>query len=141
MKEVAILVGRQGAGKTYYCRHALADYIRLCQDEGPRCFEGLFDHYCQLMDRGIERIVIDRTNPTARRRKQFAAAAKARGYRVKIIYFDLPRELCEGRIGQRDDHPTLGPRKMHQAINAYESRLVVPTTDECDELIIVRHED
>jgi len=138
MKEVAILVGRQGAGKTQYALAALADYVRICQDEGPHQFERLFGRYRKLLDEGTERIVIDRTNPTPARRKQFADAAREKGYRVKIIYFDVPREICERRIASRTDHPTLSPEKMHQAIDGYESRLVVPSERECDELVIVR---
>ena len=140
MKEIAILVGRQGAGKTRYAQTALPDYIRICQDEGPRQFERLFRRYQKLLDEGAERIVIDRTNPTLARRKQFADAARARGYRVKIIYFDVSREICEQRIASRGDHPTLKPEKMRQAIDGYESRLIVPTEQECDELVIVRED-
>jgi predicted kinase len=138
MKEVVILVGRQGAGKTRYCLTSLLHHTRICQDEGPRDFERLFRRYERALEAGVERIVIDRTNPTSQRRTLFADAARARGYRVRIVYFDVPRELCERRITGRGNHPTLTLDKMHQAINAYESRLIVPTEDECDELVIIR---
>ncbi len=141
MKELVILVGRQGAGKTRYCQAALPDYTRICQDEGPHQFEKLLHRYEELLEDGVERIVIDRTNPTRERRELFAELARARGYRVKIVYFDVPREVCERRILGRPNHPTLAAEKMHQAINAYESRLTPPTKDECDELVIIREDE
>ncbi len=69
-----------------------------------------------------------------------AVLARVRGYQVRIVYFDVSREVCEKRILQREDHPTLTPEKMRQAINGYESRLVLPTEDECDELVILRED-
>jgi len=141
MKELVILVGRQGSGKTFYAERELADHVRICQDEGPRRFEGLFRHYQDLLDQGTERIVIDRTNPTRNRRKQFIDAARAAGYRVRIIYFDVPRSVCEQRILARGAHPTLQADRMHQAIAGYESRFEMPTRDECDELVVIKEND
>jgi len=138
MGEVTILVGRQGAGKTHYCRTNLPDHVRVCQDEGPARFESLLQHYRTLLERGVERIVIDRTNPRRQGRMQFARLARERGYRVRIVYFDVPREVCERRILQRPNHPTLQASQMHQAINRFESLLEMPTQDECDELVVCR---
>ncbi len=137
MKEVVILVGMPGCGKTHYCRTALPQHVRASQDEGPRHFAGVFAKYLQLLEAGTEQIVVDRTNPMADQRGRFVAAARQRGYRVRIIYFDLPRTVCEQRIRQRSDHPTLDVRRMHQAINRYLTMLNVPQRAECDELLIV----
>ena len=138
MKELIILVGRQGSGKTFYAERELTGCVRVCQDEGPRHFDGLFRHYQDLLDQGVERIVIDRTNPTRTRRRQFAEAARAAAYRVKIIYFDVPRRVCQERILAREDHPTLEADEMYQAIADYESRFEMPAADECDELVVIR---
>jgi len=140
MKEVVILVGRQGAGKTWYCQTALPEYKRISQDEGPRRFGSLFRHYCDLLESGVEKIVIDRTNPLRWQRKRFADLAKSHGYRVKIIYFDVPRSLCERRILERKDHPTLKPEKMADAIDHFESVFEMPQADECDELVIIKQD-
>ncbi len=137
MKEVVILVGRQGAGKTRYCQTALSVHTRVSQDEGPRQFERLFRRYRRRLDQGVERIVIDRTNPARRQRKLFADAARAHGYRVKIIHFNAPRDVCEKRIVQRAGHPTLTPEKMRHAIDGYERQLDIPTEEECDELVVI----
>lgn len=141
MKDVVILVGRQGAGKTLYCQTDLPNHLRVSQDEGPKRFERLFRRYVLLLDEGTDRIVIDRTNPTRLRRKLFAEAARSHGCHVKIVYFDVTREVCERRIGLRENHPTLGLEKMHEAIAHYEDRFEMPTEDECDELVIVRLDD
>ena len=140
MKEVVILVGMQGAGKTHYCEHYLPAHMRICQDEGPREFDRLFRRYERAVEEGVERIVIDRTNPTRTKREQFARAGRAGGYRVRIVYFDVPREICERRITDRRNHPTLSVEKMHQAIGAYMFRLEVPAEEECDELVVIRPE-
>ena len=135
--EVVILVGMQGAGKTHYCRRALSGHVRLSQDEGPRTYAGVRRRLGEMLDAGAERIVIDRTNPLASQRREFVRLARARGRRATIVYFDVPRAVCEQRIRQRTTHPTLGEAKMHEAIANFLRHLTVPTADECDELLVV----
>ncbi len=138
MKEVVILVGMPGSGKTHYCLTMLPEHVRLSQDEGPRLFAGVFRRYLQLLEAGVERIVIDRTNPIATQRAQFIAAARQSGYRAKIIYFDVPRDLCQQRISDRTSHPTLDAQRMDQAIQHYLNRLDVPRKEEVEELTVLR---
>ncbi|MCJ7544095.1 MAG: ATP-binding protein [Phycisphaerae bacterium] len=137
MKEVVILVGMPGSGKTHYCRTGLPHHVRASQDEGPRHFAGVFAKYLKLLEAGTEQVVVDRTNPMAAQRAQFVAAARQRGYRVRIIHFDLPRALCEQRIRQRSGHPTLDAGRMAQAINRYLATLDAPQREECDELLVL----
>ena len=94
--------------------------------------------YEGLLDEGAERIVIDRTNPWRWQRERFAEAARERGYRVRIIHFDVPREVCERRIRDRTDHPTLPPERMHEALDRFETALEPPTKGESD-VLQVRH--
>jgi len=138
MKELIILVGMQGCGKTHYCRTVLPNYSRVSQDEGPKYFEGIVRHLEQLLETGTEQIVIDRINPLRWQRERFSDFAKKHGYKVKIIYLEVPRKTCEQRILQRKDHPTLGPEKMKEALSRFATILEKPTEDECDELVIVR---
>lgn len=137
-RELVILVGMQGAGKTYYCEHFLRDYERISQDEGPRSYQGIVTRLHELLLKGVPRIVIDRTNPMREQRKTFAEMAIAAGYYLKIIYFDVPEEICRERIRLRKDHPTLPTDKIEKAIAAYKSNLITPKSDECHELLVVR---
>ena len=71
-RELVILVGMQGAGKTYYGKKSLRDYERISQDEGPRSYPGVVRRLHELLLAGVPRIVIDRTNPMRGQRKKFA---------------------------------------------------------------------
>lgn len=71
VRELVVLVGMQGAGKTYYCETVLADYERISQDEGPRSYSGILLLLQDLLRRGVPRIVIDRTNPMRYQRADF----------------------------------------------------------------------
>lgn len=137
-REVVILVGMQGCGKTYYSKTALPDYQRISQDEGPRTYPGVLRKLEDLLREGASRIVIDRTNPMRYQREKFAGLARAAGYRVKIVYFDVPEKTCREQILKRKEHPTLTEDRMDQAIARYVSALDIPTPEECDELIVRR---
>jgi predicted kinase len=135
--ELVILVGMQGAGKTYYCETVLSDYERISQDEGPRAYPGILLRLRELLDKGAPRIVIDRTNPRRHQREDFAVLARGAGYRLKIIYLDAPADICRERILKRQGHPTLTAARMQPAIARYSSDLDIPTSDECDELQVL----
>lgn len=137
-REVVILVGMQGAGKTHYCRTELSAYERICQDEGPRTYSGVLNRLKELLAAGVPLIVMDRTNPARYQREEFAALARGAGYRVKIIYFDTPVEICRERVRSRKGHPTLAEDRMNEAMAMYASRLEVPKAEECDELVVVK---
>jgi predicted kinase len=136
-RELLILVGMPGSGKTYYCQHFLGDHARISQDEGPRRFEGIVRKLRGMLTEGVRAIVMDRTNPGREQRKTFAEMARAAGYRVKIIHFDIPEQVCEKRIRRRKGHPTLGADRMAEAIAAYQRNFEPPSADECDDLLVV----
>lgn len=77
-RELLILVGMPGSGKTYYCQHLLRDHARISQDEGPRRFEGIVRKLQGMLTEGVRAIVIDRTNPGREQRKTFAERATRR---------------------------------------------------------------
>jgi predicted kinase len=136
-REVIILVGMQGAGKTFYCETVLPNYKRISQDEGPRSYRGIVLRLEELLREGVPRIVIDRTNPMRHQRQQFAELARAAEYRLKIIYLATPVEICRERIRNRKGHPTLASDKMQEAMALYTSRLNIPVPEECDELVVI----
>lgn len=137
LKKLAILVGLQGSGKTYYCRTMLPNWIRISQDEGPRTFDGVVRRLEELIAAGEPRIVIDRTNPMRSQRDVFTRIARQAGYRVTIIHFDVPEETCRERIAARGAHPTLDQSRMNEAIARYQATFGPPQADECDELTIL----
>ncbi len=138
VRELVILVGMPGAGKTTYCREALHNYERISQDDGPHSYRGVLRRLEELIGHNVPLIVIDRTNPMLRQREEVGSRARIAGYRVKIIYFRTSMETCRERIVKRSGHPTLTPDHMHQAIGRYVQDLNPPTADECDELIVLQ---
>jgi predicted kinase len=136
-RELIILVGMQGAGKTFYCETVLSNYERISQDEGPRDYRGIVRRLEKLLREGKPRIVIDRTNPMRLQREEFAALARAAGYRLKIVYLAVPAEICQERIRNRKGHPTLAQDQIHVAMARYTSMLNIPVQEECDELIVI----
>ncbi len=136
-RELVILAGMQGSGKTHYCGTELKNHERICQDEGPRTYSGVLHRLKELLEKGAPKIVIDRTNPARYQREEMMSLARAAGYRIKIVYFDIPEEICRERIRQRKAHPTLTESRMNEAIALYRSRLDIPTPEECDELVII----
>lgn len=137
-RELVILVGMPGSGKTTYCQTVLTDYVRISQDDGPHTYHGVLRQLGELIFCDESRIVIDRTNPNRHQRHEFAAIAHQAGYRVKIVYFDIPEGTCLKRIRSRSGHPTLRADRMQKAMATYRANLTVPTAEECDELVIVR---
>jgi predicted kinase len=89
------------------------------------------------MRQGVPRIVIDRTNLLRRQRAEFGALARAAGYRVRILYLDVPAETCRERKRKRKDHPTLASDRVHEAMTQYTLNRNIPEPDGCDELVIL----
>ncbi len=137
-KELIILVGMPGAGKTTYCKGTLPDYVRVSQDDGPRNYRGILHRLADLVGRGVSRIVVDRTNPMRHQRDEFVSLAHGAGYRVKIVYFAVPEETCRERILLRPTHPTLKADRIEKTMASYRSNLTVPTAEECDELVMMQ---
>ncbi len=137
VRELAILVGMPGAGKTTYCEQALEDYERISQDDGPHSYPGVLRKLEELIVRGAPLIVIDRTNPRRYQRDEFASRGRAAEYRIRIIYFDVAVETCRERILKRAGHPTLAPDRMLAALARYSQDLNLPSPEECDELVIL----
>ncbi len=82
-REVIILVGMQGAGKTFYCQTVLSKYERISQDEGPRTYRGVVLRLGELLREGAPRIVIDRTNPMRHQRRQFGRRRQVTDHVIK----------------------------------------------------------
>ena len=83
-KEIVLLVGAQGSGKTTWCREHLPDYHRISQDD-----QGQKAHYLlveEALQRGEPRIVIDRINGQRYQRRRYLEPARQLGYRTRIVW-------------------------------------------------------
>nr|WP_157595718.1 ATP-binding protein [Plesiocystis pacifica] len=95
-----VFVGVQAAGKSTYFAQRFADtHVRLNLDMlRTRHRERVLMH--ALLAIG-QRFVVDNTNLTARARARYVQAAKAAGYRVEAVVFELPLELALARNAAR----------------------------------------
>src|SRR5665213_38298 len=132
-KELIVLVGPQGAGKSTYCRMKLADHVRISQDDQGK--DGHMKIFKGMLEIG-EPIVIDRINHTRKARAEYILAARAKGYSIKIIIMNHPFDICIDRLKNRKVHPTLpaGSPNIADALNMYFSQYEMPTEDEADEI-------
>jgi predicted kinase len=91
-----IFVGIQGAGKsTHFARHYADTHVRLNLDMlRTRHREAVLLHACLAIQQSF---VLDATNPTAKGRARFIAAAKAAGFEVVAVVFEIPVELALAR--------------------------------------------
>lgn len=88
-----IFVGIQGAGKsTYFAQHYADTHVRINLDMlRTRHRETVLVHACLAVGQSF---VIDATNPTAAGRARYVSAAKAAGFEVIAVVFELPVALA-----------------------------------------------
>jgi len=132
MKELIIMVGPQGSGKTTYSKKRFPNYLRISSDEQGRNHKQIFNN--AIKDK-VEKIIVDKTNPTKKIRKRFIDSGKSQGYIITIIWLDILSSVCKERILKRTNHETLLPEKADEALNHYFSRFEPPKRDDCDMLI------
>jgi len=136
IKTIYILVGPQGAGKTYWCKNVLITdkrVTRISQDEqGKGGHMSLFMDYIQD---GASLIVVDRMNFNREQRSRYIGPAMRQGYRIVIVLFKIDRATCLGRLATRKDHPTIPIDADHDKIlDVYFNQFEPPEPDEYDEL-------
>ena len=135
MKQVVLLVGGQGSGKTTYCNERLRGYTRISQDEQGK--EGHKKAYDKALTSGDELIVIDRINHTREQRGNYIAKAKKAGYRVRIVWFNVDRNTCIKRIKERKNHPSLSAEKAEEAVTFFFRAFQTPSKKEADEIEVI----
>ena len=98
-----VFVGVQGAGKsTYFARHYADTHVRLNLDMlRTRHREAVLLHACLAIQQSF---VVDATNPTVAGRAKFVAAARAAGFEIVAVVFEVPLALAlernRGRSGR-----------------------------------------
>jgi RNA ligase len=134
-KELILLVGPQGSGKTTYCREHLPEFHRISQDDLGR--GGHAAAFEEALARGEPRVVVDRINYSKTQRKHYLDPAKRHGYRTRIVWLNADRAVCLRRCKERTDHPTLPPAEAEKALATYFRNFQVPSRREADELVVV----
>jgi len=129
--ELILLIGRPGSGKsTFFQKHYVTTHTYVSQDvQGKVAHRQLFEQAILLK----QPIVVDRQNHIREQRKYYLDHAKKNGYKTKIIEFKVPKDLCERRILDRKDHPTISNNdNVRGILNQYERSYQGVLADEAD---------
>lgn len=132
MKQVILLVGAPGSGKSTFCKESLSDYYRVSQDD-----MGKLEHFTAYLDalrNGTEKIVVDRMNFSMAQRHDYLDLAKEHGYATKIITLHQPFKVCYERICKRENHPTLQKDKALQVLSFFHDKYEYPQDWEADKI-------
>lgn len=115
-KELVILIGAPGSGKTTYCKKSLPDYLRISQDEMGR--KGHRQAFRKAIEDGVEKIVVDRMNFNSGQRWRYIQPAQQAGYKIKAVFFKFEMNKCFERVTNREDHPTIAQGDLETAKKA-----------------------
>ena len=135
-KQIAIMIGIQGSGKSTFCRNYLADrFLRVNLDTlKTRYQEKLLIEECIQNGKNF---VIDNTNPTRQDRARYISLAKEAGYRVIGYFMESKLQPCIERNALRTGTACV-PVK---AIAATSNKLEMPSYAEgFDELYFVAND-
>jgi bifunctional polynucleotide phosphatase/kinase len=91
-KEIILMVGLPACGKSYFALHYYSDYKYVCMDV-IKNKKKMMEMYKDYIMNGYQ-IVVDNTNTKKEQRKEFIEIAEKNKYIVKIMYVNLPYEIC-----------------------------------------------
>lgn len=131
MKNIEILVGPPGSGKSTYAQSFIANgYTYINQDtQGQKEHLNLFT---EAFSKGNS-IIVDRMNFNKEQRLRYLKDAKLYGYQTSITVFQESRQVCLDRCLSRTDHPTIkDSSSANKAVNFFFSKYEKPTPDEAD---------
>ena len=137
-REVVVLVGLQGAGKsTFYRQRFAATHALVSRDRfrnNPRPARRQRELILEALARG-QPVVVDNTSPTPADRTAIVEAARESGARAVCYFFAPDVRACIARNARREGKE----RVPVPAILATAKRLVAPTLAEgFDRLYVVR---
>ena len=100
-KILILYVGSPASGKSHFLKNYLPDFKRTILYMSQDTFNGtpakFIKTISQYMDMNTDIgniIVIDNTNGTIKTREKYISLAHNKGYKVMVIYFDTPKEIC-----------------------------------------------
>jgi predicted kinase len=136
-REVVILVGLPGAGKSTFVRERLGEHVHISKDHF-RNNRRPARRQAELIGEALaggRSLVVDNTNVSLEERAETIAEARRHGARVVGYYFDCEVRECAARNAGREGRA----RIPNVGIFAAAKRLVRPSPDEgFDELYTVR---
>ena len=131
-KEVILLVGAMGSGKSTLCSTKYSTYYRISQDEQGR--KEHYEEYLRAIKRDEPRIIIDRLNHLASQRRKYIIPAQEKGYCTRIVVINEPFDVCLSRILKRENHPNLShitdKEVVLKALRMYVKEYQRPASDE-----------
>lgn len=93
-QEMIILVGPPAAGKSSFCRkECFSNYIVANQDTLKTKAKVITTLKKALANK--KSVIVDRKNEYIKDRKEFLELAKTYNVPVRVVFFDVPREICE----------------------------------------------
>ena len=146
MKELIILSGFPGSGKTTWCRNKLSDYIRVSLYDLIKMVGGNKKVAKKLEVKSIEKslsmgfnVVVDRVNLTERRRKKLIDIARRENASVKCIYLDISEDIWRKRNNKRMvEDEDIAPMVSEEKIRKMKMEFQKPDINEgFDDLIII----
>lgn len=133
-KEIVILVGAPGSGKSSYAETLRDTHYRISQDDQGK--EGHWNAFLPILATG-NNILIDRMNFNKQQRERYLESARKVGYRTKIVVFHVPSAVCRERaVARIGNHPTiLTEQDADKAINFFFSKYERVEDNEADEVV------
>ena len=133
MKNLIVLVGLPGSGKSTFC-DIYEDYYRISQDEMGK--EGHLKNFKQALEENKD-IIIDRCNFNIDQRQRYIKPAKEKGYKTLIIWLQVSAADCKKRIKSRELHPNLNKNNpnIDKVVDMFHNMFEAPERWEADEVL------
>jgi len=100
-KILILYVGSPASGKSHFLKNYLPDFKRTILYMSQDTFNGTPAKFIKTISQHMDAttdigniIVIDNTNGTIKTREKYISLAHNKGYKVMVIYFDTPKEIC-----------------------------------------------
>lgn len=121
MKQIFLMRGLPGSGKSYWVIQNSHDAYIICADflryiDGVYTYNPKTDHlihdkvffdYTDLVIKGTERIFVDNTNTTLNQIAPFYRVGEIYNYQIKIIQMITPLHICIQRNTHKVPHKTM----------------------------------
>lgn len=138
MKNLMIMVGPPGSGKTTYSQN-LTGYLRISQDDDGKF--GHLDLFINCLRHG-ESMIVDRMNMTKAQRNTYLRKAKEYGFSTEIVVIEEPFQTCLYRCFARKDHPSLtNEQEIRGALMGFYQSYERPEQGEADKITFLKVDD